>query len=88
MPGREQDVELADPVYRRFDDVAGAPSGPVQDLADAVLLASAGILKVEREKTGGNRSCKATGWLCAVVVSNPKRPLTLHGRGRGLNSRF
>jgi hypothetical protein len=61
VPGREQDVERADPVYRRSGDVAGAPSGPVQDLADAVRVESAGILKVEREKTGGNRSCKADG---------------------------
>ena len=62
MSGLEQDVALADPVYRRSGDVAGALSGPVQDPSDAVLVESAGILKVEREKTGGNRSCKAAGY--------------------------
>jgi len=68
-------------------DVAGAPGDPVQDPADAVLVESAGTLKVEREKTGVNRSCKAAGWLCTVVVSNLNQPLSLHGKGIGLNSR-
>lgn len=62
MPGLEQDVALADPVYRCSGDVAGAPGGSVQDPVDAVLVEFAGILKVEREKTGGNRSCKAAGF--------------------------
>ena len=43
-------------------DVVGAPGDPVQDPADAVLVESAGTLKVEREKTGVNRSCKAVGY--------------------------
>jgi hypothetical protein len=55
--------------------VAGAPGDPVQDPADAVLMESAWILKVEREKIGGYRFCKAAGWLCAVVVSNLKNDL-------------
>jgi hypothetical protein len=56
-------------------DVAGAPGDPVQDPADAVLMECAWILKIEREKIGGYRFCKAAGWLCAVVVSNLKNDL-------------
>jgi len=50
VPGLEQDVALADPVYRRSGDVVGAPSGRVQDPADAVLVESAGILRVGKEE--------------------------------------
>jgi hypothetical protein len=69
-------------------DVDGAPGYPAQDPANAVLVESAGTLKVEREKTGVNRSCKAAGRLCTVVVRNLNQPLSLHGRGLGQNSKI
>ena len=81
VAGLAHDVALADSVHGGLGDASGAQGVTAQGLrlqtgaagghfenpADAVLVERAGILKIEREKTGGNRSGKAAGWLCTPL---------------------